>query len=113
MKRWDLTEEDLDAIAIGAGILGTGGGGNSYLGLLRTRGLLRAGKTISVIRPVDLADDALVLPIGGIGAPTVGIEKLEEGGEALRVIAAIERCLAAGSMPCCPMRSAARTAFRP
>lgn len=93
MTHWTLTEQDLEAIAIGAGVLGTGGGGNSYLGLLRTRGLVRAGKTINIVRPCDLADDALVLPIGGIGAPTVGIEKLDEGGEALRVIAAIERVL--------------------
>lgn len=29
-----LTREDLDALEIGAGILGTGGGGNPYLGKL-------------------------------------------------------------------------------
>ena len=29
---WDVTAEILDALEIGAGILGTGGGGNPYLG---------------------------------------------------------------------------------
>ena len=33
---WRLTEPDLEALAVGAGILGTGGGGNPYPGKLRT-----------------------------------------------------------------------------
>ena len=32
MKAWDVSPKDIDRIAIGAGILGTGGGGSSYLG---------------------------------------------------------------------------------
>jgi len=31
-KHWVLTEADIDCLAIGAGILGTGGGGSPYLG---------------------------------------------------------------------------------
>ncbi|MCH7626701.1 MAG: DUF917 family protein, partial [Chloroflexi bacterium] len=34
---WQLVEDDLESIAIGAGILGTGGGGNPYIGRLRAR----------------------------------------------------------------------------
>ena len=34
---WDITEEDLLPISIGAAVLGTGGGGNPYLGYLRVR----------------------------------------------------------------------------
>ncbi|MED5404348.1 MAG: DUF917 family protein, partial [Chloroflexota bacterium] len=34
---WQIDESNLDAIAIGAGILGTGGGGNPYIGQLRAR----------------------------------------------------------------------------
>ena len=41
---WDVTEEILDALEIGAGILGTGGGGNPYLGKLEAVQQLRAGK---------------------------------------------------------------------
>ena len=33
-KEWHLNEFDADCIAIGAGILGTGGGGSPYLGNL-------------------------------------------------------------------------------
>ena len=34
---WSITESDIESIAIGGGILGTGGGGNPYVGQLRAR----------------------------------------------------------------------------
>lgn len=91
MKVWDVTESDIDRIALGAGILGTGGGGNPYIGSLMAKAQLRAGRRIRVIRPVDLAPQAQVLSLGGIGAPTVGIEKMEAGDEGPRVLRAIEK----------------------
>ncbi len=91
MKTWTLTESDIDRIALGAGILGTGGGGNPYLGSLMTKAQLRLGRTIRMIRPADLDPGAQVLALGGIGAPTVGIEKMEEGDEGVRVLRAIEK----------------------
>ncbi len=91
MKIWTLTETDIDRIALGAGILGTGGGGNPYLGMLMTKAQLKAGRAIKVIRPCDLAPDAHVLALGNIGAPTVSIEKMEEGDEGIRVLRAIEK----------------------
>ena len=85
-----LTEQDIEALAIGAAILGTGGGGNPYIGKLRCLQELRRGKPVALIGLDELADDALVVPIGGIGAPVVGIEKLEEGNEGLRALRALE-----------------------
>ncbi len=90
MTYWTLTECDIDRIAIGVGILGTGGGGSPYLQTLITKQLLREGKRIRMIRPRDLPDDAQIIGLGGIGAPTVGIEKMEEGNEGVRVLRAIE-----------------------
>lgn len=91
MKIWSLTESDIDRIALGAGILGTGGGGSPYIGALMAKAQLRAGREIRVIQPADLAPDAQVLSLGGIGAPTVGIEKMQEGDEGVRVLRAIEK----------------------
>ena len=42
-----LGEADVDAIAVGAAILGTGGGGNPYIGSLRAKEQLRAGGVIA------------------------------------------------------------------
>ena len=87
----EVTDADLDAIEIGAAILGTGGGGNPYIGKLRCREELKKGRRIPVIPLAELADDALVVSLGGIGAPVVGVEKIEEGEECLRALRAIEK----------------------
>lgn len=86
----EVTDADLDAIEIGAAILGTGGGGNPYIGKLRCREELKKGRLIPVIPLADLADDALVVSLGGMGAPVVGVEKIEEGQECLRALRAVE-----------------------
>jgi DUF917 family protein len=62
---WQIAEADLAPIATGAAVLGTGGGGNPYLGMLRMRELLRAGATVRVLDPDELADEALVVTAGG------------------------------------------------
>ncbi len=86
-----LNEQDLEALAIGAAILGTGGGGSPYVGRLRAREQLRKGRVIKVIDLEDLDDEAQVVTVGGIGAPVIGIEKFEKGDECLRALRAIER----------------------
>lgn len=88
-----LDEADVEAIALGAAILGTGGGGNPYVGSLRAREQLRAGRSIEVIPLEALAPDALVVSVGGIGAPVVGIEKIEKGDECLQALRTVEAYL--------------------
>ena len=75
---WQATEHVLDSIAIGAGILGTGGGGNPYIGQLRARQAIRQWGPVTVLAPEELPEDARVVCVGGIGAPTVGIEKVRD-----------------------------------
>ena len=75
---WLLTEEHLEPISIGAGILGTGGGGNPYIGRLRARQLIRKHGPIEVLDVDELPSDSRVICVGGIGAPTVGIEKVRD-----------------------------------
>ena len=75
---WRLTEDHLESIAVGAGILGTGGGGNPYVGMLRAREALRRYGSVHVLTPDELKEDARVVCVGGIGAPTVGIEKMRD-----------------------------------
>jgi DUF917 family protein len=89
-KGYVLRESDLLPLSLGAALLGTGGGGNPYIGMLRTRELLRKGASVEVL-PLDaLPDDAFVGSVGGIGAPVVGIEKFEQGEECLRALRAVE-----------------------
>ena len=90
---WQITEEDLVPAAIGAAILGTGGGGNPYLGRLRAREQLRAGRRIRVIDPTEIADDDLVVAAGGMGSPVVAYEKVAGGDEETDAVRALERYL--------------------
>jgi DUF917 family protein len=87
---WQIDEDALESISIGAGILGTGGGGNSYIGMLRARELVRANGPVSVLGLDELPDDSRVICVGGMGAPTVGIEKVR-GTESYRAVRAIEK----------------------
>lgn len=86
----EITLDDIRPIAIGAGILGTGGGGNPYLGGLHLASVIREKGPQAIIDPFVLADDALCCVVGSIGAPTVSIEKLPEGTEMMRAMRELE-----------------------
>ncbi|EJL50578.1 hypothetical protein PMI09_05075 [Rhizobium sp. CF122] len=90
--RW-LTPEDLDALEIGAGILGTGGGGNPYQGKLLALEAMKAGYEMKVLATDAIEADALCMSIGGIGAPVVGVERIREGREGLRCLRAMEELI--------------------
>lgn len=81
----------LEPLAIGAGILGTGGGGSPYLGKVIVGEMLKDGYEVPVISLDDLPDDAAVASCGGVGAPTVGVERMSEGREMYRSLRALER----------------------
>lgn len=86
-----LTIDDVRALEVGAAILGTGGGGNPHLGRLRTEQLLKSGHTLRLLPFGDLRDDDVVISVGGIGAPVVGIEKFEKGDECYQAMRTVER----------------------
>jgi DUF917 family protein len=84
MKRM-LDPDSLRALARGCAVLGAGGGGDPYLGLLQA---LQAAEDFGPVPLMDLdelPDDALIMPCGGIGAPTVSVEKIENGDEGGRL----------------------------
>ncbi|KAL1879017.1 hypothetical protein Plec18167_004313 [Paecilomyces lecythidis] len=72
---WHLSETDLGFIAAGCYILGTGGGGSPYTHYLQTRQLLRMGESITIVDAADFRDEALLVPLGGLGSPAVGVER--------------------------------------
>lgn len=86
----ELTHNDIEAMEIGAAILGTGGGGNPYYGKLHTLSEMKKGGRVKLISLDELDDDALVISVGNIGAPAVSMEKICEGNEIVRAIQAIE-----------------------
>src|SRR2546422_8478197 len=88
-----VTAEEIESLAIGAWILGTGGGGSPYLALLNMRALYRQGAVVSLMDPMDLADDDLVAVVSNMGAPLVGQERLTDPGTIARAVRMIEEYL--------------------
>src|SRR5438132_1701834 len=82
----ELALEDIEALAVGAWILGTGGGGSPYLGLLNMRRLYAEGHRVSLISPLDLADADWVAVVSNMGAPLVGQERLADSRNIARAV---------------------------
>jgi len=82
--------DDMAALARGAAVLGTGGGGDPYIGRLLAEQALRASGPVEVVAVDQLPDDACVIPVGMMGAPTVMVEKIpsaEQVGTAVTALA--------------------------
>lgn len=96
MKTRTLTtiqREDIATIAVGAAFLGTGGGGDPYVGKLMAEQALLEHGPVEVIPVDELPDDALVVPVAMMGAPTVMLEKLPQGSEAGGALEALQAYL--------------------
>lgn len=86
----ELTCEAIDDLCVGAAILGTGGGGDPYLGGLLAKRALREHGPVRVLRIEELEDDDFVVCSGNMGAPTVYIEKLIGAGQPVHALRALE-----------------------
>jgi len=88
-----LTAEDIESLALGAWILGTGGGGDPYQNLLNMRLLYEAGRQVTLVDPLTLADDAVIAVLSNMGAPLVGQERLADPEFALKPVRMMEEHL--------------------
>jgi DUF917 family protein len=70
-----ISSEDVPALAVGAGVLACGGGGNPYYGQLIARRLLSERGPVRVIALEEMPPDCLAIFTALMGAPLVGIEK--------------------------------------
>lgn len=86
---WRLTASDLPDLARGATLLGTGGGGDPYIGKMLVERVLGDG-AITILDPDDLDDDLFVIPTAQMGAPTVMIEKIPAGTEPTLALRTLE-----------------------
>jgi DUF917 family protein len=90
-----LSAEEIEPLAIGAWILGTGGGGSPYLNYLNCRQLYEGGARIELMDPMALADDDLVAVVSNMGAPLVGQERLNDPATAARAVVMMQEYLGA------------------
>ncbi|MEV4800811.1 DUF917 domain-containing protein [Nonomuraea sp. NPDC049421] len=82
---------DIQALARGCAVLGTGGGGDVRSGSLAAVRAIREHGPVPLVTLDDLPDDALVVPLSGIGAPTVSHEMIHGEDEPERIAEEVER----------------------
>lgn len=88
-----LEESDIDYIAIGAAILGAGGGGDPYIGKLMAKQAIRKHGRVKLLSVDEIDDNSLVIPSAMMGAPAVMVEKLPNGGEPEMAFRSLEKYL--------------------
>ncbi|MCY6381264.1 DUF917 domain-containing protein [Hoeflea prorocentri] len=93
MSTHTITANEMEAIATGGAFLGTGGGGDPYIGKLMAQAAIEQHGPVEVIAPEDVKDDWLCVPVCMMGAPTVMLEKLPAGDEANRALEQLEAFL--------------------
>jgi uncharacterized protein len=88
-----LTEKNIEDIALGAAVLGTGGGGDPYVGMLMARQAIRQYGPVELYSLDELNDDDLIVPTAMMGAPTVMVEKMPSGDDILNAFETIGKYL--------------------
>jgi DUF917 family protein len=86
-----INTADVRALERGVSLLGSGGGGDTITAAALLRQRLAEGHEVTVTPAAELPGDALVVPVGVVGATAVFTEKLPGGHEFRTAVAAIER----------------------
>jgi hypothetical protein len=86
-----LDEAAISDLALGATLLGTGGGGDPRIGALMALDAVREHGPVQVMDIGEVPDDGLVVPVAMIGAPTVILERIPSGRELESVMTTFER----------------------
>lgn len=85
-----IDKQEIEDIALGAAVLGTGGGGDPYVGKLMALQAVEEFGPIKLLGVDEVPDDALVVPTAMMGAPTVLVEKIPNGEEVMKSFDALK-----------------------
>jgi len=85
-----INEKQLDAMVLGAGVLGSGGGGNPRYDYSIAKQMIRRYGSVRLIQLDELCDSDFVMPLCFMGAPLVAMEKVPSGTELKAMLAKTE-----------------------
>ena len=85
----ELTLDQVDDLALGATLLGTGGGGDPYVARLMLRQAIKEYGPVKIVEASELPPDGLVMTTAVVGAPTVLLEKIPAGYEFVTSVKAL------------------------
>ena len=92
-KQMKIGPDEIEDIAIGAAVLGTGGGGDPFVGKLMALDAVDKFGPVELIGANDVDDEGLVVPSAMMGAPTVMVEKIPNGNESVGALRSLENKL--------------------
>ena len=81
-----ISHADIADLCSGSVFLATGGGGDPYVSQILVEQALKKHGSVDLVPLADVPDDAFVVAIGEVGAPTVSLEQLPIGTECLDVV---------------------------
>jgi len=81
-----IAHTDIGDLCSGSVFLATGGGGDPYVSQILVEQALKKHGAVELVLLADIPDDAFVVAIGEVGAPTVSLEQLPIGTECLDVV---------------------------
>lgn len=105
--------KDLEYLAVGAGILGSGGGGNTNNALPIAKRALEKYGAVELISIDTLSKDDLIVPLAFMGAPLVFCEKLPNIKELQALIKEIEQYFSKKVTALMPAEIGGANAFTP
>ncbi len=108
-----VTLDNVQDFVRGAAFLGTGGGGDPYIGSLMLKHELRHGRTIDIIDPARLGDDDLIVSCATMGAPTVMMERIPSTAATVRAIERTENLLGRKAAAIAPIEAGGINATLP
>jgi hypothetical protein len=113
VKVLEITADDIDDLATGAAMLGSGGGGDTYIPTLMAIEAIRHHGPVRVARPAELDPAGLILPLGAIGAPIALVEKFFSGREYQAALSVLEQQLGRTGVGVMPTEVAGSAALLP
>lgn len=77
----EINEEAVEQIAIGASLLGAGGGGDPYVGKMMALTAIKRYGPVRLVETSEINNDDIFLPVAEMGAPSIMTEKFPKGDE--------------------------------
>jgi uncharacterized protein len=89
-QRRTVSWSDVADISLGGSLLASGGGGDVSIGRMLAKHVLQEHGSVPLVPLHDLDDDATVIAVGGVGAPSIMAEKVSDGNEAVTALRTLE-----------------------
>lgn len=88
-----LDKQSIEHIAVGAAFLGTGGGGDPYIGKLMALSAIEKYGPVRLYSVDEIEDEDFFIPSAMMGAPSVLVEKFPKGDEFVKVFQMLAKYL--------------------